>query len=249
MPASAPTPSYASGPSSNQNSNQPLSSVCQRLGKFKVLIVAVLVLVLGLVGYNLLSKPALVTVSGTGRVSAQPEIARFTVVLSDSAATAAEVMQKGNVLTRNAIDLAKTYGVDEKRVQTTSLQVVPPTPGVSADYQAVAGVEVSIKDLDRLDELITRYFEIGAKSVGNIVFTTENSEELEKEAVDMAIKNAKSRAKEIAKSAGKRLGKLRSVTTVESGEAGALTQKGTGTADNTSEIEVVRQASLVYELK
>ncbi|MBU0619079.1 SIMPL domain-containing protein [Patescibacteria group bacterium] len=218
--------------------------------RIKLAVMAVILIVAAYLGFQAVAKPALVTVTGEGRVSVEPEVARFTVVLTKSAPTAAEVMGQGNILTRNAVDLAKAYGAAEEDVQATYLRIVPPTAGVTNDYQAVTGIEVTVKDLNNLDELITRMFEIGANSIGNILFTTENSQELEKEAIDLAIKNAKARAKEIAKSSGKRLGRLRSVTTAEAGEAGALTQKGSqGPTEAQGEIEIIRQASLVYELK
>ena len=73
---------------------------------------------------------------------------------------------------------------------------------------------------------------------------------MEKQALDLAIKDAKEKGQQIAKSSGKRLGKIISITTQDSQTA----EKSIGEASDKdvaapSKIEIVKNASVIYELK
>lgn len=230
-------------------------------GKLKTIgfVLAVLVLLIGgwWIKVNFINRPTLITVIGEGRVKAVPEIVKFIVSVTNNADTATLAVADNNRVVRDVISLVKTAGVVDEDIVVSYVRVIPPTAALGqTSYQAVNAIDVTLKDLSKFDNLINSLYAAGAQSVSNIVFTTQNSEELEKEAVAEAIKNAKTRVKEIAKASGKRAGRMVSIQTVEVGEAGALSGEApreggfTGQISaSPSQIEIVRQASIVFELR
>ena len=225
-------------------------------GKKKFLLAGILVVLLFLGYWFFLRRPALITVAGEGRVKVKPTIVKFSVTVSNISSSATLAIADNNRLMRNLIAAAKANGVQEKDISSAYVRVVSPSALTgNTNYQAINAANMALKDLSRFDNLVTTLYNIGAQSVSNIVFTVEDSRSLEKKAVARAIKDAQSRAKEIAQASGKFLGRMRSVTTVETGGAGALsgqvaqpTRPGV-ISSSPSQIEIVRQASLVFELR
>ena len=228
----------------------------EKIGKKPVwLKVAVLVIVF--LGYwFFLRSPALITVVGEGRVKVVPTIVKFSVTVSNISSSATLGIADNNRLMRNLVSTAQSNGVLDGDISSSYVRVIPPSQltGVTA-YQAVNAASITLKDVSQFDNLVVALYSTGAQSISNIVFTVEDSRDLEKEAVATAIKDAKSRAREIARASGKFLGKMRSVATIEVGEAGALSGEVSQTAvggvlsSSPSQIEIVRQASLVFELR
>ena len=228
----------------------------EKMGKKPVWLIAAVLVVLFLGYWFFIRTPALITVVGEGRVKVTPTIVKFSVTVNNISSSATLGIADNNRLMRNLISTAKANGVLDGDISSSYVRVIPPSQltGVTA-YQAVNAVTITLKDVSKFDNLVVALYNTGAQSISNIVFTVEDSRDLEKEAVADAIKDAKSRAKEIARASGKFLGKMRSVTTMEVGEAGALSGEvaqaaaGGVLSSSPSQIEIVRQASLVFELR
>lgn len=224
--------------------------------KRKALIALVLVLVFGfwIIKSLFFSKAALVTVVGEGKVTVAPTMVKFTVAVSNLAPNATEAINNNKKIVNDLIGILKVNGVSENDISLSYVRVIPPTTTLGqTSYQAVNSVDATLKNISQFDKLVLQIYGLGANSVSNIVFTTENSKEVEKQAVNLAIKEAKQRAKELAEASGKRLGRMVSLKTVEVGEAGALSGQTSkdfvSNVASPSKIEVLRQASIVYELR
>lgn len=212
-----------------------------------------LVLILGfwLLKVNYFDQPTLITAVGEGKVLVKPEMVTFTLNLFNSSASATGAINDNNRLVKDAVLILKNNGVLEKDILTSYVRVVPPTASLGlTQYQAVNTVDATLRNVNQFDSLFNALYASGVQSVTNIVFTTADSKSLEKEAVNLAVLDAKERAKEMAKSFGKTFGRMVSVTTSEAGGAGALSGTTQGnTQASPSQIEIVRQASLVFELR
>lgn len=226
----------------------------------KVIIVIGLVLLIFL-GWlfkrTTLDRATLITVVGEGRVKIKPELVKFTITIQNTATSATVAIADNNRLARSLISVLKTSGVVEKDIQLAYVRVIPPQAALGqASYQAVNSAQATLRNISQFDNLVVQLYSQGATSISNILFTTENSRDLEKQAVTEAIKDAQSRAGELAKASGKWLGKMVSIATVEVGEAGALSGQATKASGiegevmaSPSQIEIVRQASIVFELR
>ncbi|MBI5465046.1 SIMPL domain-containing protein [Candidatus Gottesmanbacteria bacterium] len=223
------------------------------------LILGILVLFVGgwFVKTNYIDRPTLITVIGEGKVRATPETVKFTVTLANTAANATTAVSEIYRFVKEVFSLLKGSGVEEKDIIVSYVRVIPPTAALGqTNYQAINAIDVTLRNLASFDNLVNALYFLGAQSVSNIVFTTQDSKTLEKEAVAKAIEDAQGRVKEIAKASGKRVGRMVSIQTVEVGEAGALSGEapretgfGGQVSASPSQIEIVRQASIVFELR
>lgn len=223
-------------------------------GKMVSLVVLVVGLVVLLGIWGVFRKPTLVTVYGEGAVKVVPSMVRFTISFSNQGDSANIALADNERISKQLISLLKNAGVDESDIVVSYVRVLPPSL-TQPRYQAVNAIDVTLKELGSFDNLVTSLYANGAQSISNILFTTENSGELEKQAVADAITGAKARAGEIAKAAGKRVGRMVSIQTTQIGEAGALVGEapkatfGTITTSSPSQIEIIRGATVIFELK
>jgi len=210
------------------------------------------------------SQPGMVTVIGEGKVEAQPELAKFTASWIGTGSSPAEALKSEKNLRNTLIDALKNYGVAEGDIQVAYPRVVP---AASGGYQAVNAMDVNLTSIDSLDQAVNALYGSGVYSVANIALSTRNPEDLEEQAIEKAIADAKEKAKKAAKASHKRLGRLVSLTPGSTGQVDALTsQVGSGRKENVGamepleeqvavqdsglgQIEVVRRVSAVYEIK
>ena len=215
----------------------------------KILMIAGIIFAIGAlmwVDENVIRRPVLITVLGEGKVTAKPEIVTFTVTLVNTASSAQIAIADNRLLTANIVTALKNTGVEEKDIVASYARVVPTTD--MTRYQAVNSLNVTLRDVSKFDPLFNQLYAIGAQSITSIVFMTANDKSVEKQAIDKAITDAESRAKEIGKSTRKAVGRMISVSTQEVGGSGSTVGQ-TSTTSTPSEIEIVRQASIVYELR
>ena len=222
--------------------------------KTKILIFLVVILAGLFVYFNFLNKPTLITIVGVGRATAKPQQVKFSVAVINSSVSSTQAITENIRIVNDLISVLKQNGVAENDITSSYVRLVP-SGTTQLTYQAVNSIDAVLKDLSKFDGLVIQLYGSGAISVSNIVFTTADSQTMEKEAVALAIKEAKLRGKELAKATGKSLGRMVSVATGEVGEAGAVSGSGS-TQDvsgafqaSPSQIQITRQASIVFELR
>lgn len=154
-------------------------------------------------------------VVGEGKVSVTPDIAKITLGIQETGASLKTVQNAVNTKSKVLTDTLKKLGVDEKDIKTSSYNVYPQydysTPGQRiTGYQVSTNYTVTVKDFDKVNEIIVAATAAGANTVGNVSFDLNESTKTEKsnEARAEAVKNAKSKAEGLAKAAGISLGKV-----------------------------------------
>lgn len=217
--------------------------------RFKIWLLVVILLVLGVIGYQkFFGKPTVITVTGEGVVETVPSQARIIATLGYSAGKGHDALRGARQLLEAITVTLTTQGIKEEEIRTLSFSVTSAGTGETRIYRATGALEVTVSDIKKVDQIAETLLSLGVSDITSISFTVKDAKELEKKAVDEAIANAKERAKEIAKASGKRLTRLVSVTTSETGEASTLTTKG-GVQTPGGKIEIRRQAILVYEVR
>lgn len=242
----------------------------QEVKKPTKFIVPIIGLVLALViGWffkdRIFPKPGTITVIGEGKVQAKPELVSFTVSWITQGGSAQEAISNEKSLFNHLVNLLKNNGVKESDIQVAHARVVPPG-GDQSVFQAVNALDAKLNKINSFDQLTSSLYANGAVSVANVVLSTNNQEELEGEAITLAIQDAKGKAEQTAKASGKRLGSLVSLTSGATGEASAATTKMAGDAGLTDlsvpagteseqaapageQIEIVKRVSVVYQLR
>lgn len=225
--------------------------------KLKIIsFIAALGVGLGLIlaAFGVFNKPTLLTVSSEGAVKAAPTMVKFTVGVVNRGDNAVAALTENDRLTKGMMSLLKSAGVEENAMVMAYARVVPPSL-TQPSFQAVNAIDVTLNDLARFDNLVINLYASGAASVSNILFTTADSSDLEKQAVAQAVQAVQVRAREIAKVSGKRLGRIVAVQTTEIGEAGALAGEAPiatlnqPNSSSPSQIEIRRGATLVFEMR
>jgi len=161
-------------------------------------------------------------VSGTGRVSVVPDIATINIGVRTEADEVNDALS-GNTAQANAIaETLKDLGIDEKDIQTSNFNVYPsdrynPMTGeVEGRYFVVENtVIVNVRDLTKLGDVLSAVVEAGANNIYGISFGVEDREAAVKEARELAIQDAKTKAEAIAEAAGVELGDLLSINVYE----------------------------------
>jgi len=155
------------------------------------------------------------TVSGEGKVYVAPDIAKITVGVQETGASLKTVQDSVNKKTKTLTDAIKKLGVEEKDIKTTSYNLYPQydyqtSANKITGYQVSTSYEITIRDFDKINDIIVASTAAGANMEGNISFDLNDNTKKEKlqEARVLAIAEAKNKADGLSKAAGISLGKI-----------------------------------------
>lgn len=154
-------------------------------------------------------------VSGQGKVYAVPDIAKFTVGVTDSGSYLKTVETSVNTKSKALTDSVKKLGVKEEDIKTTSYNLYPqydynsPSRSITG-YNISTTYQITVRDLDKVNDIITAATGSGANMEGNISFDINEQTKNDKlnEARRLAVEDAKKKAQGLAGSAGITLGKI-----------------------------------------
>ncbi len=154
-----------------------------------------------------------ITVSGEGKVFAKPDIGKITLAVRSEAETVEEAQARAAEVINNIFEMLKENGVEEKDIKTTNFSISPQYDFPKGrrrllGYFVSQSLEVKIRDLSEVGEIIAGAAENGANQVGGLSFTTEDLSAIQQEARDKAIEDAQKKAEALARKLGVRLGKV-----------------------------------------
>ncbi len=164
-----------------------------------------------------------ITVSGEGKVTAIPNIAKITLSVSSTGQTVAEVTKNGNTKMNAVVDQLKQLGIDAKDIKTSQYNLYPqynnipviyPTNTSSRKrskiigYRLVQSTNVKIRNLKIVDKVLSKSIQAGANQVGALVFDIDDNSKYKDDARKLAFAAAKSKAEDMASAAGVGLGRV-----------------------------------------
>lgn len=206
--------------------------------------------------------PSVVSVQGMGRVFAAPDIAVLNFgVNTGRQATAASTLE---VLTEQMdaiIASAREQGIEEKDIATQYLYLNPAYDWIdgqqiSRGFEANQNLSVKVRDVEKIGAVLSAAASAGANQIGGVTMTVDNPEDLQRQAREQAIANAREKATALSKSLGVRLGKITSFT--EGAQAGTPAYNmayaegmggGGGLPVPAGEQEIIIYVTLGYEVK
>lgn len=163
-----------------------------------------------------------VSVSGTGDVYAQPDIATMNIYFSHTAKTTKEAKIVVENAVKKVIALLKDNQIEDKNIKTISLNFDTEHTyrkgnyvkiGQRAQQTIVVTVDNIIKDPERFPLLIDKIIEIdGNIEVRDIGFDIENKGELFKQSRELAYQKAFEKAEQYAQLSGHSIGKAIEIT-------------------------------------
>ena len=160
-----------------------------------------------------------IIISDTGEIYAKPDLALISFTTRTEAKTVASAMSENTERMNAVIDFVKGEGVESKDLKTTNFSIypryewhdecgLPPCPQekrILVGYEVTQSLQVKIRDLESVGDIIEGAASEGANQIGALQFTIDNQDELKSQARKLAIDKAKAKAKELASQLGVRL--------------------------------------------
>lgn len=172
--------------------------------------------------------PRTITVVGQGKVNVKPDVAQTTIGVEvvkpsvDAASSEAQAVMDAVLST-----LGQYVDVDQD-VQTSafSIWVERPygpdnLPGEEAFYHVSNQVSVTIRDLDKVGEILDAAIKAGANNIYGVNFSVADPTNLEADAREIAITDAQAKAEALATLSQVKLGPVVSVSEVVGGNSPA----------------------------
>jgi uncharacterized protein len=149
-----------------------------------------------------------IVVSGTGRVSVEPDVADLRLGVSVARPTVDAARTVASATMEAILAAVAAAGIDRRDVRTALLSVQPRyeyrdnQPPTLTGYDLANIVEVTVRDLARLGEVVDGTLRAGATSLDQLSFRVADPEPAEREARLRAMAAARARAEVLAEAAG-----------------------------------------------
>jgi len=205
-----------------------------------------------------------VTVSGEAKQTQKNQIASFTAGVDAVNDSKDNAVKEVNSKMESLIKAAKDFGISANDIKTQSLSFYQNEEsyydnGVQksrkGQWRVSNSIEITLREIDKASAMADMLASSGANNVYGPNFQFDDTTEFENALFDQAIKNAKIKAENIAKSSGRSLGKVISVNEGSGGGniypmyaskgaeggGGAPIEAGSGTVSQT--------VTVVFELK
>ena len=152
-----------------------------------------------------LAQPEGIRVSGSGTVYGQPDLAVFSVGINTLDADVSVATTAADDIAEQLISALQEAGVAEDDLQTSNYNVFredwhtgPEGEQREPLYRVINTLSVTVRDVDRVGELISVALGAGANQVDSLQFTIADTEQLLSEARALAVEDARQRAAELA---------------------------------------------------
>jgi uncharacterized protein len=162
-------------------------------------------------------RPAVVTVTGTGHVKRQPDLARATFSIEATRPTAADARTAAAGAAGTVITALRAEGLGPDDLHTASFDVSPAWEheggrSVRSGFTVTSRLRAAIHDLDGVGRIVDAGLSAGATGLDGVGFELAVPGPATGEARRLAVADAQDRASTIAAAAGCRLGRLVSIT-------------------------------------
>jgi uncharacterized protein YggE len=163
-------------------------------------------------------RPRTVSVSGSGEVAAEPDLARVTLGVEARRPALADARAEVAATVDRVLKLTRDLKIDPKYVDATRVQVQPEYSWNDKDrkrtllgYLVSRQVEIELRDLEQLGTLLERAVDAGVNQVNDPQLDSTKRKALEREAMANAVEDARLNAETLARSAGAKLGAVRTL--------------------------------------
>jgi uncharacterized protein YggE len=209
------------------------------------------------------SGPATVTVNGHGSVNLPPDTASILIGIDVTKPTLSEAQAAAADQMTAILTALKNAGIDEKDLQTVNYSVYvlrnyddkTGSPTDITGFQVTNQVNVIIRDVDQVGDVLDQVVAAGANNIFGINFYVDDTTGPASQARKLAVENATGKAQELADAAGLSLGRVVSINESSASnppaipyEAQARDMAGGSTPVQTGTTEVAVDVSMTFEL-
>ncbi len=209
-----------------------------------------------------------ITVSGNGSTTAQPDMATIVFEVRTEGETATEAQEQNTLIMEAVLQAVRARGVAEEDITTSYLYLSEQydwdkTPAEVVGYELYNSIDVTVRDISILGDLISDAVAAGATGTGGVEFCVEDYSVPYAEALTAAMQDARAAAETLATAAGCRLVELPvSIsetsynqpvlyrnTDVAEAEASAAADSGSAASISTGELTVEAAVTVVYSIE
>jgi len=155
-----------------------------------------------------------ISVSGQGTVKIKPDVAYVNLGVEIKADTVAEAQRKASEAMNKVEDKLKSMGLKEEDWGTVTFSIEPQFEydrGIAprlTGYKVTNIIKVTIKKLDDIGKIIDGAVEAGATTVQSVTFDLLDPKPAQKQARELAVRDARTKAEALAGTAGVKLGNV-----------------------------------------
>jgi len=206
------------------------------------------------------------SVSGSGDAFLAPDIAYIYIGVHTEELTAAEAVAENTTQTQTVIEAIQDFGIDAKDVRTTNFSIWPmdkydPLSGAPTGEKTYAvdnTVYVTVRELDKLGDLLDTVVQAGANTVNSVQFDVAEKDEALMQARAEAVKDAEAQAQSLAQAAGLSLGEIQSISFTDvqpspifdgKGGGGAVAQEAAAVPIQPGQLTFTMNVNVTYLLK
>jgi uncharacterized protein YggE len=150
----------------------------------------------------------ILTITATGRITCEPEIAWLYIGVVTKADTAQKAVSKNSEKTQKVIKALKKLGITKEDIKTVEYELIPVEERnkkgeiVRRYYAVVENLQITVRDLKKTGEVLDAVIKAGVNRVYNVNFGIQNESAILLRAKQEAVKEALKQAEVIAKTAG-----------------------------------------------
>jgi uncharacterized protein len=156
-----------------------------------------------------------VSVIGEAEMSVSPDQVSFTLEIVTTNKELAPAKQANDAAASRTLVVAKSFNISSDDIQTDSLTVTPKYTGekdprgphVLLGYEVTKRVNITLKDLAKIDTFLSRVIEAGVNRIVAISIENSQYQKYQEQVRASAVANARSRATAYAKQLGQNIGK------------------------------------------
>lgn len=163
-------------------------------------------------------------VNGVGVVYLTPDIAYITIGVNTQRDNASEAVDANKEQTTAVIQAIKDAGVEDKDIRTNNFSIWSNPQYDSSgqlsgviNYSVDNTVNVTVRNIDKLGDLLDAAISAGANSIYSIQFDVEDKTKAQEEARTKAVEDAKAEAAGLAETSGVALDVIQNISYYESG--------------------------------
>jgi uncharacterized protein YggE len=161
-----------------------------------------------------------ITVVGQGEAFGQPDQAQVQVGVETFAPEVSQATSENEATIQSIMEALAAQGIEDKDIQTTNYNLWAEQiygeqgPEGIAGYRVNNQVNVTIRDINKVGEVLTAVTEAGANNIFGVYFSVADPAALEDEARAAAVADARERANSLAELGGVELGDVQVISEV-----------------------------------
>ncbi|TYC55701.1 SIMPL domain-containing protein [Rhodobacterales bacterium] len=162
-----------------------------------------------------------ITMDGQGSVAVSPDMGVISASVVTTADTTEKALSENNALIGKVISAMKEQGIESRDIRTNGFNIFPRydrsenkdggQPKI-VGYEVRNGIEMKVRDLAKLGDLISSAVDNGANAIDSVRFEVSEPDEKLDEARKRAVEEARHKAEIFASAAGVELGTIVSIT-------------------------------------